>query len=342
MINDWRIFLTNRGATVLNEEFIFDDEIHSKPKWICPLSDCGVLAFSGNDASAFLQGQITCNINLVTDRHSTLGAYCNPKGRAIIVFRAFKFESTYYWLAPAQLLPTVIKRLKMYVLRSDVKIQDVSDRWCKIGISNPPKEFSVSASLTIKSPKENGEIAVSEDIVVIKPSPFSDRLIMLAPLEKAKSLWLDLTENQHYHETSSNKWEEMNIQEGIPNLVSETSEQFIPQMLNLDLLGGISLDKGCYTGQEIVARTHYLGKLKRRMFLANCECNHSISPNKSVYDDNDQSHQSVGHVVASLALNKDHQIMLIVLKISNAESHKLTLQDTECKNIKILKLPYDF
>ena len=214
----------------------------------------------------------------------------------------------------------------MYILRSEVQIQDVTDRWRQIGISNPPKELPAFGSATLKTPGENGETVVSGNVVVIKPSPFSERLMILAPEQQAKSLWLNLTDSQQYQQTNSVKWDEMDIRDGIPNLVDETSEQFIPQMLNLDLLGGISLDKGCYTGQEIVARTHYLGKLKQRMFLASCDCNQQFAPNAPIYDGDDQLHQSVGHVVSSVAQNKGRQLMLVVLRISSAENTGLSLQ----------------
>ncbi len=342
MTNDWKKFLSERGATIIHEGVTFDNQIHSPPQWICPLAGCGIIAFSGNDAATFLQGQITCNINLVTETKSTLGAYCNPKGRTIIIFRAFKIGSTFYWLGPAQLLPAVIKRLKMYILRSEVQIQDVTERWRQIGISNLPKEFPAFGSATLKTPGENGETVVSGNVVVIKPSSFSERLMILAPEEQAKSLWLDMADSRKYQETNSVKWEEMDIRDGIPNLVNETSEQFIPQMLNLDLLDGIGLDKGCYTGQEIVARTHYLGKLKQRMFLTSCDCNQQIIPNAPIYDGDDQPHQSVGHVVSSVAQNKGSQIMLVVLRISSAGSARLRLQATECNNITVLELPYVF
>ena len=342
MTNNWNKFLADRGATILSEGFTFDSQIPSSPPWICPLSGWGLIAFSGNDAATFLQGQITCNIELVTETQSALGAYCNPKGRVITVFRVFKVESIYYWLGSTQLLPAVIKRLKMYILRSDVQIQDVTDRWCQIGISNSPKEILVFGSTTFKFPKEYGETVASEHVVVIKPSSVSERSIILAPEQQAKFLWLHLADSQHYRETNSAKWEEMDIRDGIPNLVNETSEQFIPQMLNLDLLGGISLDKGCYTGQEIVARTHYLGKLKQRMFLASCNCNQLFAPNTPIYDSDDQSHQRVGHVVTSVAQNNSSQIMLVVLRISSAESTGLRLQTPECNNITMLKLPYAF
>ena len=343
MTNDWKKFLTDRGATIPDDEgVVFDSQSHASPQWICPLAGFGIIAFSGNDAAAFLQGQVTCNINLVTEKQSALGAYCNPKGRAISVFRAFKIGSTFYWLGSAELLPIVIKRLKMYILRSDVQIQDVTDRWRQIGISKPPKKFPALGSVTPKAPEENGETVISGDVVVIKPSSFSERLMILAPEEQAKSLWLDLAESQQYRETSSTKWDEMEIQDGIPNLVNETSEQFIPQMLNLDLLGGISLDKGCFTGQEIVARTHYLGNLKQRMFLASCDCNQQIIANAPIYEDDDQSHQSVGHVVSSVAQNKGRQIMLVVLKLSSADSTKLCIQAPENNYITVLQLPYAF
>lgn len=337
----WKSFLYTRGAVVIDDNQVsFNKNVALDTPWICSLSDIGVISFTGSDSSAFLQGQITCDIDQVTDSQTSLGAYCNPKGRATAIFRIIKAGQSFYWLLPSVLIPGVIKKLRMYVLRSKVLIENVSDYWCILGISAPSSMFSAFDPENNKQPSEEGSVRVSNNMLVIKPSSFSDRLLILADAKRAEHLWIDFVNSKGYMESDSAFWKEMDLKNGIPSLTKETSEQFIPQMLNLDLLGGISFSKGCYTGQEIIARTHNLGKLKRRMFLACCESTEKFAANTPIYDGDAPTGQSVGHVIAVSELNLTSNLMLVVLQISIRDHDNIRIQNPAGKRLKIIKLPY--
>lgn len=263
----------------------------------CLLTHLAVLTVSGQDAAQFLQGQITCNVNDVTATHSSLGAMCNPKGRAITTFLLAKSGDDFLLILPAELLEIVKKRLSMYVLRAKVTLTDCSGSLCLLGFT------AQSTDAFLASYQQDGAVRINvgnRDLVIADEHNAS---VMLA---------------QGVETIDSMHWQTLDILGGIPWLTTATSEQFIPQMLNLDKLGGISLTKGCYTGQEIVARTHYLGKAKRALFVAECE---TATPeaNASIIDTN-------GQIVGNVLSANDGKL-LIVLQLGETDTTQLQLKD---------------
>lgn len=341
MNNEWKKFLIDRGAQIDADGHInFNNEIKPEAAWICPIIGIGSIEFTGADTAEFLQGQVTCDINLLSDTKSSIGAYCNAKGRAISVFRVFRFAQSFYWLMSEDLTPAVIKRLQMYVLRCDVKINAQSDQWCLMGISPIPPELPIDPTKILTSPAELDQFKSTKDIAMFRPSQYSDRMLLWGKPEAVMAIWDDLSESQHYVPLSPLKWQHANILDGIPEINSETCERFIPQMINLDALQGISFKKGCYTGQEIVARMHSLGKLKKRMFLATTESNNAYPPNTPIYDLNDTVNQSVGNIVTTACSNAKGQDLLAVLQLANADSNQLRIGNIEGEKLKIRDLPY--
>lgn len=229
--------------------------------WRASLTDTGLLAVSGQDAAKFLQGQATCDLLRLPDNRSTLGAFCTAKGRVLATFRAFRHEGTLYLLLPLELLETVRKRLSLYVLRSDAKVGDVTERYARFGASGA----DLPEKLGLPGLADN-EFAAREGLIVLRvPSAGPPRFLILAEAPRASEC-LQTLEAAGCAPTDETAWRLADIRAGIPTVQAATAEEFLPQMLNLDLTGGIAFDKGCYTGQEIVARTHYQGHLKRRLF----------------------------------------------------------------------------
>ncbi|MFI3190569.1 hypothetical protein BCS42_06370 [Crenothrix sp. D3] len=261
------------------------------------LSHLAVLTVSGQDAAQFLQGQITCNVHDVTATHSSLGAMCNPKGRAITTFLLAKSGDDFLLILPAELLETVKKRLSMYVLRAKVTLTDCSDSLCLLGF------MAQSTDAFLASYQQDGAVRIN----------VGNRDLVIADAHNASVMFAQGVET-----IDSMHWQTLDILGGIPWLTTATSEQFIPQMLNLDKLGGISLTKGCYTGQEIVARTHYLGKAKRALFVAECE---TATPeaNASIIDTN-------GQIVGNVLSANDGKL-LIVLQLGDTDTTQLQLKD---------------
>lgn len=311
----WRSFLLAEQGTFQNDEsIVFPVNQPDSGKRIYPLTQLAVLSVTGKDADTLLQGQVTCNVNEVTEHKAIFGAMCNPKGRVITTFLLLKKADGFLLILPNALLDSVKKRLQMYVLRSVVTLTDSSDALCLIGLSSPgvalAKQFE----------------AQGEDVITVSFSSLENRQLIIAETDKAMAIWSQCVSEQAFQTSSSGAWRYGDIISGIPWLDSNTTEEFIPQMLNLDKLGGISFNKGCYTGQEIVARTHYLGKSKRALFLAECKIEAEPVTNAPIFDANFDIAQSVGQVLMTQC-DQTSCKMLVVLLVSDNPVHSLRLAD---------------
>jgi folate-binding protein YgfZ len=300
MNSNWKNFLLSENADFISDTHIGFANIDSD-KRIYPIAHLAVLTVSGKEAGQFLQGQMTCNVQDVTATHSSLGAICNPKGRTITTFLLCITGDDFLLVLPKELLETVKKRLSMYVLRSKVTLTDSSDSLCLLGLTAASNE----AFLATHSDDDGVRISMGK------------RCLVIADVNNAITLWSEYVA-QGFQADDSMQWQTLDILSGIPWLTPATSEEFIPQMLNLDKLGGISLTKGCYTGQEIVARTHYLGKAKRALFVAECQTTNP-EPNASIIN-------AHGQVVGNVLLAQDHKL-LIVLHLADTDTAQLRLND---------------
>ncbi|MEI6706991.1 MAG: folate-binding protein [Methylococcales bacterium] len=305
----WKTFLVAENATFVTDTRIIFPAGDSQQQ-IYPLTHLAILSVSGNDAGKFLQGQITCNVNDITATQSSLGAMCNPKGRAITTFLLVKSGDDFLLLLPKELLQTVKDRLQKYVLRSNVTLTDSSDSLCLLGLSD------TSEQTFLASHQQDSVIRIY----------FADRCLLIADVNKAMVLWTEYC-THGFQASDSAQWQALDIMSGIPWLTVATSEQFIPQMLNLDKLGGISLTKGCYTGQEIVARTHYLGKAKRALFVAECPTENP-EPNASIID-------ASGQVVGNVLQAHDGKL-LVVLQLTDTDTAQLRLNDYNQAPVSLL------
>ncbi len=269
---------------------------------LAPLSHLAVLTVSGKDAANFLQGQTTCDIKSLLDSKPGLGAYCNAKGRTITTFIIIKQQASFQLILTSDLVETVSKKLQMYILRSDVQLTDQSDSLCITGLSNVP--LSAQASLY--------------------PYPQLDNsFLFIGNPDQSQLFWPELIQQQSLSLICSNAWLGLDIQAGIPWLYTQTSEEFVPQMLNLDKLNAISFEKGCYTGQEIVARTHYLGKNKRAMYQARCITETDIPPGCTVTD---HENTALGTVILASQQGSTTQL-LVVLKDQAVNTKNLQLNN---------------
>jgi folate-binding protein YgfZ len=322
----WKNFLLAEQAVFETDtQAVFISAADKRDRHIYPVAHLAVLTVSGKDAATLLQGQITCNINDISEEKSSLGALCNPKGKAIATFLLVKTADRYLLVLPVELLASVKKRLQMYVLRSEVVLTDSTDALCLIGLSHSDRSGQALFATT------------QDETISINLSSNGARCLIIAEPDKAMALWSEHVRRQGFQPENSAQWRYLDIIAGIPWLTTETSEEFIPQMLNLDKLGGVSFNKGCYTGQEIVARTHYLGKAKRAMVLAECDTSVLPAPNSSVIDNSVDSEQAVGKVL--LAQNsQQHCKMLIVLQIADTMTYSLRLKEQPEATLSLLPL----
>ena len=267
-----------------------------RPNILCDLSHLGLLEISGADAVTFLQGQVTNDVKLLTGTNAHYSAYCNPKGRMLALFLAFAHYDHLHLQLNRELLEPIMKRLKMYVMRSKVEIKDVSDSIIKFGL-NGSQASSMLASMFSKIPSENYELISLDNGAILKlPSVNDDvRFEIFTDAVNAPLIWDALQNNCQIVEKPH--WDWLEIQAGIPDIELKTQEQFVPQMLNLDILNAINFKKGCYTGQEIVARTHYLGSVKRRTYLAEITAESQADAPQAGDKVLDSSHNEMGQIV---------------------------------------------
>ncbi|MFK5949449.1 MAG: folate-binding protein [Methylococcales bacterium] len=322
----WVTFLkSNNRFFPENSTKPLTDSLENNDHLIAALPHLATLQVTGLDANTFLQGQLSCDINELTESKSFFAAFCNAKGRTISTLLIIKRTHDFILLLPVELLEKVSKKLQMYIMRSDVQLNNMQDELCLIGIN--------STNTFPEFPQENFAVSHKNGAILIKLPLRDNRHLIISPASEAISLWKGLTSNSALVPCHSSLWVEQDISAGIPWLNQENSEEYIPQMLNIDKLGGISYTKGCYTGQEIIARTHYLGKAKRELFLAYCKKAAIISIGTQIITDTNE--QIVGKVL-SLQSNNYHTKMLVVMHSADTELKNLILNNSNQDKINII------
>src|SRR5688500_9132670 len=226
----------------------------------CKLSQPGLIGFTGDEAQSFLHNQLTCDVNALGLNQSVYGAYCTPKGRVLATFLLWRTAEGYFMQLPASLREAIQKRLTMYVLRAKVKVQDAGPLFTMVGVSGEGAARLERAFGAV--PQNEHQVVSLPDTTIIRlPGNRYEILVSQNSAPATRENLVNGTEPM-----SPAHWEWLDIRAGIPTITPATQELFVPQMLNLDLIGGLSFSKGCYPGQEIVARMHFLGRLKQRMY----------------------------------------------------------------------------
>jgi tRNA-modifying protein YgfZ len=212
------------------------------------LTHLGVLRFTGADALAFLQGQVSNDTQRLTENTPLLAAYSSAQGRVLALIYLLPHSSGVIAILPRELLKTTLERMRKFILRAKVQIEDAGDSLAMAGcVGVMPRSSSGYTEVD-----GVGMAPVGQD---------ENRYWLIAAAEKLPST-ADAAEAKRFED----EWRLADIRAGLPQIYAATSEVFVAQMLNLDLLDGISFTKGCYTGQEIIARTQHLGRIKRRLF----------------------------------------------------------------------------
>jgi folate-binding protein YgfZ len=301
--------------------------------FITPLSDQGILSVSGQDAINFLQNQLTNDLASLDEHHAQLSGYCAANGRLLATVLLWKSGESILMLMPHSLLAAFQKRLQMFVLRAKVQLEDVSSTQVAIGLGIPQQHrldlaglpaqaFELSASL-------NGQLIRMPDAVGLT------RYLWVGPQVHAPELWAKVASQVSI--TSPAAWHWTQIQAGLPQILEPTREKFVPQMVNFELLGGVNFRKGCYPGQEIVARSQYLGKLKRRMQLATTIATMAL-PGTEIFSDADPG-QPCGMVV-NAELGPDGRLACLVEMKLELLGSNIHLQSLEGPRLEFETLPY--
>ncbi len=271
---------------------------------IAKLEEYGLLHVAGDDARAFLHAQLTNDVEHLAPGKARIAGWCTAKGRLLATFLLVPYSGGFLLQLSRDLVPAVAKRLTMFVLRSKVKITDASAQWFQYGA------WRADAGEPLAVTEKDGSITV-----VIEPG----RCLLLAN-----------TESQVPNRPASD-WTLAEIRAGRPLIAAPTQDQFVPQMVNLELAGGVDFQKGCYPGQEVVARAQYRGEVKRRMFRLRGA---ALKPGQELYSD-DAPGQPSGMVV-----NAAGDESLAVLQLSAVESKSPIRPQPQGAPLEVLPLPY--
>lgn len=301
---------------------------------VCALSSLALIRFTGADARAFLHNQLSCDVEALTTEMSTYGSYCTPKGRILATFLLWRSGDDYFMQLPAALREPLQKRLSMFILRSKVKAVEASDDWALLGISGR-SAATVARMISGTTPAAVHGVTHANDVTVIRlPGERFELVVAAAAAQSVKELLAhqaEVTEPQH--------WDWLDIHAGVPSVTPATQEQFVPQMANLDLIGGVSFTKGCYPGQEIVARMHYRGTLKQRMYLANIVDGEPPEPGDKLYS-TETGNQSCGMIVNAAPAPQGGFDALAVMQIAAAERGDVHLKSLDGPALELRPLPY--
>jgi len=340
---EWLEFLKNAGAEIENNKVTSFGNLNRELRVIhtglviCDLSHQGLISVDGEDAADFLQGQLTNDVRSVSQQHSQLSAYCTHKGRMLANFRVFKRDNSFYLRLPLSLLEPTLKRISMFILMSKVSIKDSSNALVRLGVSGPTADEQLN-SLISKLPKKVDDAVQANGYSVIKVAGAHPRYEIYGELAPMQKLWDNL--DVHAAPVGAGAWEMLDIQAGIPTIYPETSEAFVPQMTNMQVINGVSFQKGCYTGQEVVARMQYLGKLKRRMFRVKIDTNDTVNPGDKLFSTDSSSAQGAGQIVSAQQDPEGGYSALAVVNISDTESGYLQLHDENGPGVSVEDLPY--
>jgi hypothetical protein len=298
--------------------------------------DLGFVLVSGRDASALLQGQCTNDLRLVSATHTQLSGMCSPKGRLLATFRVLRRGDDYHLALPASMVPAVVSRLRTFVLRADARVADASEDLVGIGLIGP-RAAGLAQSLLGPLPAQVDEAAGPGELTLVRLTGTHPRYLAVGPLGAARDLWAALS--VEVPRIGSRAWALAEVRAGVPSVLPQTVDAFLPQMINYQVLGGVSFTKGCYTGQEVVARTQYLGKLKRRMYRARTATGAPPAPGEDVYAETAGT-QPAGRVVAAVTHPEGGCEMLAVIQVEAAESDVLHLQGPAGPRLSLEALPY--
>ena len=340
MNQEWQNFLVQQGAHL--HDGAVEDFGNLQPELmaardgtiLCDLSQFGTIRASGEEAQKFLQNLLSNDINTVNNKTSQLSSFNSPKGRMLATFLIWQQDADYMLQLPRSLTAAMHKKLAMYVLRTKVKVSDASDEVVCIGIAGVKAAELIKQYCNITL-EQDSAVGQSDGVTVIRIA--AQRYQLSTTAQQAISLWGKMASSALA--AAPICWDWLNIRAGIPVITPATQEQFVLQMTNLDLLGGVSFKKGCYPGQEIVARTHYLGKQKRRMFLAHIESDKSPEAGNEVFSEN-MPEQPCGMIINACASPGGGFDLLVVMQISSHDAGKIHLQSAQGPALQFLPLPY--
>jgi folate-binding protein YgfZ len=304
---------------------------------VAALTDLDIITVGGADAAQFLNGQLTVEVAALEAHRWQLGAYCSVKGRVLALFELWRDSDEFHLMLPAERAGPLRTALSRYVLRSKVRLeQQASGHWTVLGLTGPGIEQALQAAGFACPPTPWSTLPLQGGgrVARLPSSPRSGARFVLLMRAQSSQSWLSRLAG--LVPVDRGVWWWSKIDAGLPDVFNATQERFVPQMLNLDVLGGVHFGKGCYPGQEVVARSQYLGKLRRRMARGSAEA-------ASVGDDvlnGDNAGAVVGTVVMAARSPSGQFDLLLECPSDLAQTVSLRIAGKQPAQLTRSDLPY--
>ena len=324
-MKQWQDFSARQSTELASENFI------------CDADDIGLILVNGEDASEFLQNQLSNDIALIDETRFQLSSYSTPKGRMLGVFQVLQISNGYILVTTRTMVLPLMERLYHFIVHSRVQLADASDHFARFVIQTNQSEI-IDHPWLAKTPNASFQ---NDSVISLQFARLNEQhryLILCLSAEEAIKLWQQLSASLQI--ASFKAWHLAEIKSGVPVIYPSTAEEFVLQMANLNVLGGVSFQKGCYPGQEIVARMQYLGKLKRRMFLAELETRQLPSPGDDLVVAGKDVVDGSGKIVDAQFDQNGLCHCLYIAQIAKAEAGSLQLLNQPDAPIRNIDLPY--
>lgn len=293
------------------------------------LSDLGIIVAQGADTATFLHGQLSQDMANQPGNQARLAAYCSPKGRMLASLQCLRPAPDTYWLlTDVSVLPATLKRLTMFVLRSKVKLQDAAGTLCAVGLAGASAQAEVGERVPGTAWTHE---STSGWMIRLPDAAGVMRCLWVGPSDQAGT-W-----SAGRPALSVEQWNWLQVMSGVPQIQAAGVDQFVPQMVNFELVGGVNFSKGCYPGQEIVARSQYRGTLKRRAFIVHASA--PLAAGLEVFSESDPG-QPAGMVVNAAAVPGSAAWSALVELKLNALDSALHAGAADGATLTLGQLPY--
>jgi folate-binding protein YgfZ len=350
MNTSWQQFLTSQGAKFDEKNdiktFGQPDLEHFMVKHgpiVSDLSKQALIKVTGEESFNFLQGQLSNDLKNITKNQAQLSAYCEPQGKVLALITVFKINGAFYLSFDETLKETILKRLTMFKMMAKVELEEVSKQLIQIGYAGEFADLDLQRDFTIKTKEiyqantiESKEI---NDVTVIKVAgPYHNYRLFGSP-SQMETVWQTLRSNGEA--VGSADWSVLNIIAAQPTLNDKTSGQFIAQFINLDKIDAINFKKGCYPGQEIIARMHYRGKASKRMLRIYSKANIELKAGNEIklQDEGNRNYKFI--IINSAAEIYEGTVFLAVTTIKALENLTGDLKNEHGDIFSIEPMPYD-
>jgi tRNA-modifying protein YgfZ len=338
MTSPWTEFLTREGALIEDNSIRFaaTEAVPARDATVVvPLLHLGLIRSAGADSAPFLHNLLSNDVKKLPDDAAQWNSFNTPKGRMLASMLLWREAEGHMLALSADIHPAILKKLSMYVLRSKVVLSDAGSDTALVGVSGPEAGATLLAA-GLPLPPTSMHLATSGAIGCIRLADAT--FVVVVPIADAHRIY-GLLVGAGATRAGTSAWQLAMIRAGLPLITAPTQEEFVAQMLNYEIIGGVSFHKGCYPGQEIVARTQYLGKLKKRMYRVHVSAEQAPLPGADIFTP-EFGEQSAGKVVNVAPSPDGGYEALAVMQMTCAEANDARLGSPAGPKLEFLDLPY--